>query len=109
MRAHAALELRIGASLPAAIEVRKRISAGGGLGGGSSDAAAVLLALDEAFGLGLRDEELAEVGAGLGSDIPYFVARGGGHASVDAAAKAAFVEGSARGSNAPAACQVVWY
>ena len=94
VRAHAALERRIGASLPAAIEVQKRIPAGGGLGGGSSDAAAVLLALDEAFELGLRDDELAEVGAGLGSDVPYFVDRGGGHANVDAAApRPAVVEG----------------
>ncbi|MEM1186036.1 MAG: hypothetical protein AAGI53_13680 [Planctomycetota bacterium] len=55
------------------ISVRKRIPAGGGLGGGSSDAAAVLLGLDELFGLGIAREELRSRSAELGSDIAFFI------------------------------------
>ena len=57
----------------AAIRVKKRIPAGGGLGGGSADAAAVLRALNELWGVGLSREELAEVGAQVGSDVPALV------------------------------------
>ena len=55
------------------IRVAKRIPAGGGLGGGSADAAAVLWALDEMLGLGLPADELARVGADVGSDVPALV------------------------------------
>lgn len=72
-RAHAALEARVGRTLPVEIVVSKRIPVGGGLGGGSSDAAAVLSALDELFGLGLSTRALREVGMGLGSDVGFFV------------------------------------
>ena len=60
------------------IEVRltKRIPAGAGLGGGSSDAAALLVAADLLFGLGSEPEELEALAADLGSDCPFFV-RGG--------------------------------
>ena len=57
----------------ATIRVTKRIPAGGGLGGGSADAAAVLRALNELWGVGLSREELAEVGAQVGSDVPALV------------------------------------
>ena len=57
----------------AAIHVVKRIPAGGGLGGGSADAAAVLRALNELWNVGLSREELAEVGAQVGSDVPALV------------------------------------
>ena len=60
-------------SLGAVIRVVKRIPAGGGLGGGSADAAAVLRALNELWGVGLSREELAEVGAQVGSDVPALV------------------------------------
>ncbi len=56
-----------------AIEIRKRIPLQGGLGGGSSDAATVLVALNELWGLGLAPEALAELGLGLGADVPVFV------------------------------------
>jgi 4-diphosphocytidyl-2-C-methyl-D-erythritol kinase len=56
-----------------AIEVRKRIPLQGGLGGGSSDAATVLVALNELWGLGLAPAALAELGLGLGADVPVFV------------------------------------
>ena len=60
--------------LGAEIEVRKAIPMGGGLGGGSSNAATVLLALDEIWELGLGSARLAELGARLGADVPVFVA-----------------------------------
>jgi len=71
----AALLLReaSGTSGGADIEVEKRIPLGGGLGGGSSDAATVLLALDRLWGTGFGPEALAELGAGLGADIPFFL------------------------------------
>ena len=60
----------------AAIRVTKRIPAGGGLGGGSADAAAVLRALNELWKIGLAREELAEIGAQVGSDVPALVLNG---------------------------------
>ena len=60
----------------ARISVKKRIPAGGGLGGGSADAAAVLRALDELLKIGLSREELAEIGAQVGSDVPALVMGG---------------------------------
>ena len=59
--------------LGARISVKKRIPAGGGLGGGSADAAAVLRALNELWGIGLSREALAEIGAQVGSDVPSLV------------------------------------
>jgi len=56
-----------------AIEVDKRIPVGGGLGGGSADAAAVLRALDALAPEPLGSRRLAEVGGRLGSDVPYLV------------------------------------
>ena len=63
-------------SLGAVIRVVKRIPAGGGLGGGSADAAAVLRVLNEHWKIGLPREELAEVGAQVGSDVPALVLGG---------------------------------
>ena len=57
----------------ARIELRKRIPHGAGLGGGSSDAAAVLLGLNQLFGSGLEPHALAAMGAEIGSDVPFFV------------------------------------
>jgi 4-diphosphocytidyl-2-C-methyl-D-erythritol kinase len=53
--------------------VRKRIPAGGGLGGGSADAACVLLALRDLFALPVSDADLIACAHGLGTDIPFFV------------------------------------
>lgn len=56
-----------------AIEVEKRLPLGGGVGGGSSDAATVLVALNQLWGTGYDSERLAEIGLGLGADVPVFV------------------------------------
>ena len=55
------------------IGVTKRIPMGGGLGGGSSDAASVLLGLNRLWGTGLARTELAAIGRSLGADVPFFV------------------------------------
>ena len=55
------------------ISLTKRIPMGGGLGGGSSDAATVLVALNELWETGLSVEQLAELGLRLGADMPVFV------------------------------------
>jgi 4-diphosphocytidyl-2-C-methyl-D-erythritol kinase len=56
-----------------AINVEKLIPAGGGLGGGSSDAATTLVALNELWNLGMSRAELATLGLDLGADVPVFV------------------------------------
>jgi 4-diphosphocytidyl-2-C-methyl-D-erythritol kinase len=55
------------------IELKKKIPHGAGLGGGSSDAASVLLALNELFASKLSREALAEMAESLGSDVPFFL------------------------------------
>ena len=55
------------------ITIDKHIPVGSGLGGGSSDAGAVLLALNRLFGLPLGTSELATIGAGIGADVAFFV------------------------------------
>ncbi len=72
-RAHRALEAHIGRALPVSIRITKRVPAGGGLGGGSADAAAVLLACDELFTLGLGDDALRAVSVPIGSDVAFFI------------------------------------
>ncbi len=56
-----------------AIDLDKRLPVGGGVGGGSSDAATVLVALNEIWALGLSPEALADLGLQLGADVPVFV------------------------------------
>lgn len=55
------------------IGIEKRIPMGGGFGGGSSDAATVLVVLDRLWALGLGEERLARLGMALGADVPVFV------------------------------------
>ena len=57
------------------IDIQKNIPVAAGLGGGSSDCAAVLLGLNELLGLGFSRERLMEIGVTLGADVPFFVFR----------------------------------
>jgi 4-diphosphocytidyl-2-C-methyl-D-erythritol kinase len=59
--------------LPVFIELNKAIPPGAGLGGGSSDAATVLKALNRYYGLPFSDPQLAEIALGLGADVPFFI------------------------------------
>ena len=73
VRAANLLKSEVNCSKGVDISIEKRIPAGGGFGGGSSDAATVLLALDRLWGLGLGAERLAALGLRLGADVPVFV------------------------------------
>lgn len=73
VRAARLLQQATGCRLGADIQVLKRIPMGGGLGGGSSDAATVLQGLNYLWQCGLTDDELAVLGLRLGADVPVFV------------------------------------
>ncbi len=73
VRAHRLVQKHIGREWPVRLGIAKRIPAGGGMGGGSSDAAAVMLGLNEAFEVGAPIPRLAEWSRELGSDIAFFL------------------------------------
>lgn len=73
LRAARALQAATGSTRGADIVVHKRIPTGAGLGGGSSDAATVLVALNRLWGCGLDVDSLAAIGLKLGADVPVFV------------------------------------
>jgi 4-diphosphocytidyl-2-C-methyl-D-erythritol kinase len=73
VRAAHALRAYTGTAMGADIDVDKRIPAGGGLGGGSSDAATVLVALNELWQTRVPIDALAQVAVSLGADVPVFV------------------------------------
>ncbi|HEY6452666.1 MAG TPA: 4-(cytidine 5'-diphospho)-2-C-methyl-D-erythritol kinase [Steroidobacteraceae bacterium] len=73
VRAARALQQHTGTHLGAELHVVKHIPAGGGLGGGSSDAATVLLGLNRLWGIGLGLGELSRLGLALGADVPLFI------------------------------------
>lgn len=74
VRAARLLAEAVGRAVPGAdLKVDKRIPAGGGFGGGSSDAASVLVALNSLWGCGLDEDALAAIGVRLGADVPVFV------------------------------------
>lgn len=72
VRAHQAVETHLGRPLPVRLSVTKRIPAGGGLGGGSADAGATILAIDTFFGLGLNPGVRTRLAFSLGSDVGFF-------------------------------------
>jgi 4-diphosphocytidyl-2-C-methyl-D-erythritol kinase len=76
LRAVAVLRRHAGVTGGVGIEIRKRIPVAGGLGGGSSNAAAVLLALDRVWELGLGVSGLTPLARRLGADVPYFLVGG---------------------------------
>jgi len=78
-RAARALATAAGREPDVRIEVRKRIPLAAGLGGGSSDAAAVLRGLNQLWDLGWPADRLAALGATLGSDVAFFVHGGAAH------------------------------
>ncbi len=61
------------------VYLEKRIPSGAGMGGGSTDAAALILALDEMFGLNMKKEEKIRLGATLGADVPACLLRRASH------------------------------
>jgi 4-diphosphocytidyl-2-C-methyl-D-erythritol kinase len=73
VRAARSLQAATGAASGASLRILKRIPLGGGLGGGSSDAATTLLALNRLWGCGLSLDELARLGLPLGADVPVFI------------------------------------
>lgn len=73
VRAARALRIASGSKRGARLHVRKRIPLGGGLGGGSSDAATVLVALNALWGIDFDLRRLSSIGGELGADVPLFV------------------------------------
>lgn len=81
LRAAKALQQASGTSLGVHISLEKRIPAQAGMGGGSSDAASCLLALQRLWGIKLPHSELLAIALRLGADVPFFLS--GGHAWVE--------------------------
>ena len=81
LKAARALEGHVSRALPFTIRLFKRIPIGAGLGGGSSDAAAFLIAANELYGLKLKRADLVEIGAEVGQDVPFFFRAGTAHAT----------------------------
>lgn len=73
LRAARLLKERCGVRRGVRIGIEKRLPAGGGLGGGSSDCATTLIALNALWGVGLRRAELLRLGLELGADVPVFI------------------------------------
>ncbi|WP_172200994.1 4-(cytidine 5'-diphospho)-2-C-methyl-D-erythritol kinase [Niveibacterium sp. COAC-50] len=73
VRAARLLQQKAGVALGVDIEVEKRLPMGGGLGGGSSDAASILLALNVLWGVNAERETLQTWGLELGADVPFFI------------------------------------
>jgi 4-diphosphocytidyl-2-C-methyl-D-erythritol kinase len=73
VKAARVLQQQAGARQGAELALEKVLPVGGGLGGGSSDAATVLLALNRLWNLGLDRKTLMEIGLQLGADVPFFV------------------------------------
>lgn len=72
-RAHGLIQQHVGRDLPINMELTKRIPSGAGLGGGSSDAAGMLVGLNQLFELGLSEQVLFGLGMRLGSDVGFLV------------------------------------
>ncbi len=75
-KAQKMLEKHSGFELPVRMRLRKSIPVGAGLGGGSADAAATLVGLNELFELDLSDAELRKIGVEVGADVPFCLSGG---------------------------------
>jgi 4-diphosphocytidyl-2-C-methyl-D-erythritol kinase len=73
VRAHRLLQKHTGKRLPVSLSLTKRIPVGAGLGGGSADAAATLMAINSAFDLGLSMQDMATLSRELGTDVAFFL------------------------------------
>jgi 4-diphosphocytidyl-2-C-methyl-D-erythritol kinase len=73
VRALRLIEGHIGEELPVLLHITKRIPVGSGLGGGSSDAAAVMVALNEIFALGITPADMLRLSCSIGSDLAFFL------------------------------------
>ena len=98
-RAARALAGHLGVSPRVRIRLAKRIPAGAGLGGGSSDAAVTLLALSKLWKPSLPRAELSVIGASLGSDVPFFLF--GGEADVEGRGERVFLARTGRQPRLP--------
>lgn len=76
LKAKKALEEAVGKKLPCKIHLHKAIPIAAGLGGGSADAAATLLGLNNLYQLNLPEQELLRIAAKIGGDVPFFVVGG---------------------------------
>lgn len=76
-RAASAFLKKLGKTKSVSIRIKKRIPVGAGLGGGSSNAASVLMGLNELTGAGFDEASLMELGSVLGSDVPFFILKSG--------------------------------
>ncbi|MDD3410349.1 MAG: 4-(cytidine 5'-diphospho)-2-C-methyl-D-erythritol kinase [Eubacteriales bacterium] len=76
LRAARVLQTLTGCRMGADMTLRKRVPIGAGMGGGSADAAAALIGLNELWGLRLTEEELLAVGLRLGADVPFLLTGG---------------------------------
>ena len=95
VRAAQLLQSETGSSLGVDIGIEKHIPIGGGLGGGSSDAATTLIALNRLWELGLKRNRLMQLGLQLGADVPVFIF-----------GENAFAEGVGELLQAPPGCMV---
>lgn len=73
VRAHLAMQEKVNRDLPIQLRLEKRIPVGGGLGGGSSDAATLLRAINELYELELPGSDLLDLAKPLGSDVPFLL------------------------------------
>ena len=76
-----ALSEYTGKEISCDVNIEKNIPIGGGLGGGSSNAAAALIGTNVLFQLGLSSENLREIGVKLGADVPFFIYGKNAHAT----------------------------
>lgn len=73
LKASALLAKEYDLEIDAHIEIKKSIPVAGGMAGGSADAAATIIAIDYLYSLGMNREEMSEIAAKLGSDVPFML------------------------------------